>query len=102
MINWPNRLTSRGIWRRIFLRSAVNGATYLGDQLPRRYWDWPEDTYLQRRLDYLKQHSYPKSAPDRARELRSTDEQTDSDGPNLHPRPSTTLPYNSVEKNYRN
>jgi hypothetical protein len=101
MINWQNCLRCLGIWRRIFLRSAVNDATYHGDQLPRHYWEWPGDTYVHRRLDYLKQHSHPESAADRPRELRSIDEQTDSDRANLQPRPSTILPYNSVDKNYR-
>jgi hypothetical protein len=62
MIGWRNCFRRQGTWRRIFLRSAVNGATYRGEQLPRRYWDWPKNTYLQRRLKYLKQHSYPESA----------------------------------------
>jgi hypothetical protein len=102
MISWQKLLRCLGIWRRIFLRSTVTGATHVGDQVPSRYWKWPKDTYLQRRLEYLKRRLYPKSVPDRSTELRSIDEQTDSDGPNLHRRPPTILPYNSVDKNYRN
>jgi hypothetical protein len=63
MICWRNCFRRQGIWRRIFLRSPANGAMYQGDQLPRRYWDWPKDTYLQRRLKYLEQHSYLGAAP---------------------------------------
>jgi hypothetical protein len=60
-----------------------------------------KDTYLQRRLEYLKRRLYPKSVPDWSRELRSIDEQTNSEGPNLQRRPPTILQYNSVDKNYR-
>jgi hypothetical protein len=89
MVSWHNCLRCLGIWRRIFLRSAMTGATHVGDQVPSRYWKWPKDTYLQRRLEYLKRSLYPKSVPDRSRELRSIDEQTDSGRANLQPRPST-------------
>ena len=46
-------------WQLIFLQSKVNGAPYSGDELPGRSWDWPKDTYLQRRLQRSKwfQHS---------------------------------------------
>lgn len=37
-------------WQVIFLQSKVNGATYNGEALPPRSWDWPKNTYLQRRL----------------------------------------------------
>jgi hypothetical protein len=37
-------------WQAIFLQSKVNGATYNGEALPPRSWDWPKNTYLQRRL----------------------------------------------------
>jgi hypothetical protein len=101
MINWQNCLRCLGIWRRTFVRSAVTGAAHVGDQVPSRDWKWPKDTYLQRRLEYLKRRLYPKSVPDWSRELRSIDEQTNSEGPNLQRRPPTILPYNSVDKNYR-
>jgi hypothetical protein len=32
----------------------VNGAHYIGEQLPGSNWDWPKDTYLQRRLRQVK------------------------------------------------
>ena len=37
-------------WQVVFLHSKVNGALYRGEQLPGRRWDWPQDTFLQRRL----------------------------------------------------
>jgi hypothetical protein len=37
-------------WQSIFLQSKVNGAAYNGEGLPRRSWNWPKNTYLQRRL----------------------------------------------------
>ena len=37
-------------WQLVFLQSKVNGAAYNGEELPGRNWDWPKDTYLQRRL----------------------------------------------------
>ncbi len=29
-------------WQVVFLQSKVNGATYNGEALPRRRWDWPK------------------------------------------------------------
>ena len=40
----------RSFWQRVFLHSKVNGAHYCGEQLPGMRWEWPKDTYLQRRL----------------------------------------------------
>jgi hypothetical protein len=37
-------------WQLIFSQSKVNGASYKGEALPGHNWDWPKDTYLQRRL----------------------------------------------------
>jgi hypothetical protein len=37
-------------WQLVFTQSKVNGALYLGEQLPGRSWDWPKNTYFQRRL----------------------------------------------------
>lgn len=41
-------------WQLIFLQSKANGASYHGDTLRRHNWEWPQETYLQRRLRYLK------------------------------------------------
>ena len=37
-------------WLQVFNNSKVNGAPYRGDYLPAHSWEWPTDTYLQRRL----------------------------------------------------
>src|SRR5215813_11700947 len=37
-------------WQLVFAQSKVNGAPYLGEQLPGRRWHWPKHTYFQRRL----------------------------------------------------
>jgi hypothetical protein len=42
-------------WQLVFLQSKVNGAAYNGEELPGRNWEWPRDTYLQRRL---RRHKY--------------------------------------------
>jgi hypothetical protein len=41
------------VWQRIFLKSKVNGAPYEEPQVDSK-WSWPENTYLQRRLEYLR------------------------------------------------
>jgi hypothetical protein len=41
-------------WQVIFLQSKVNGAPYNGEALPGQSWDWPKDTYFQRRLHLIK------------------------------------------------
>ena len=38
----------------IFLQSKVNGAPYKGEALLGQSWDWPKDTYFQRRLQLIK------------------------------------------------
>ena len=47
-------LGKRSFWQLVFSQSKVNGAPYFGDNLPGRTWDWPTDTYLQRRLQQTK------------------------------------------------
>ena len=41
-------------WQLIFMQSKVNGAAYKGEDLPGRNWNWPKDTYFQRRLQQTK------------------------------------------------
>src|SRR5262249_54202624 len=36
-------------WQLVFAQSKVNGALYLGEQLPGGSWDWPKNTLFQRR-----------------------------------------------------
>jgi hypothetical protein len=45
------------LWSQVFNNSRVNGAPYLGDDLPSHRWTWPTDTYLQRRLRALHVHT---------------------------------------------
>ena len=40
----------QSFWQVVFSQSKVNGAPYFGDNLPRQQFNWPKDTYLQRRL----------------------------------------------------
>jgi hypothetical protein len=46
------------VWQRIFLKSKVNGAPY-EEQEGGSKWCWPENTYLQRRLEYLRTYRSP-------------------------------------------
>jgi hypothetical protein len=42
-------------WQLIFLRSKVNGAAYNDEALARHnWWNWPKNTYFQRRLHQSK------------------------------------------------
>jgi len=50
-----NEMDKPSYWQLVFLQSKVNGAPYNGEELPGRHWDWPKDTYLQRRL---RQHRF--------------------------------------------
>jgi hypothetical protein len=49
-------------WQLVFLQSKVNGAAYSGEELPGRNWNWPKDTYLQRRLQRDKWSQVSNSA----------------------------------------
>jgi hypothetical protein len=52
-------LRKPSFWQLVFLQSKVNGAAYRGEQLPRRNWNWPQDTYLQQRLRLAKWYRAP-------------------------------------------
>jgi hypothetical protein len=41
-------------WELIFLQSRVNCGGYDGDELPEQKWDWPQGTWFQKRLNYLR------------------------------------------------
>jgi hypothetical protein len=41
-------------WQLIFLQSKVNNDAYQGERLPSQIWHWPEGTWFQRRLNYLR------------------------------------------------
>ena len=44
------------LWLQVFNNSKVNGAPYLGDDLPAHRWTWPTETYMRRRLRSLHAH----------------------------------------------
>jgi hypothetical protein len=46
--------SQNGRWQMVFSLSKVNGAYYDGEKLPTLPWDWPKDTFLQRRREFLK------------------------------------------------
>jgi hypothetical protein len=41
-------------WQQIFLQSKVNNGAYYGELLPAQNWDWPEETWFQKRLRHLR------------------------------------------------
>ena len=49
-----SEMGKQSFWQLVFSQSKVNGAPYFGETLPGRTWDWPKDTYLQRRLQQSK------------------------------------------------
>ena len=51
-----NRIQKTSPWQRIFLESKANGAPYSEEQLLEFRWSWPKNTYLQRRLEYIRKH----------------------------------------------
>ncbi|MBI4489017.1 MAG: hypothetical protein HY694_08015 [Deltaproteobacteria bacterium] len=59
MIHITDNPEKLSFWQLIISQSNVNGAPYHGEELRRHNWEWPEDTYLQRRLQYLKESQSP-------------------------------------------
>jgi hypothetical protein len=57
-----SELGKPSFWQLVFLQSKVNGARYSGEELPGRTWEWPKDTYLQRRLQRAKWYQMPENA----------------------------------------
>jgi hypothetical protein len=53
-------MSSNNFWQLVFNQSKVNGAEYFGDRLPCNSWNWPKDTFLQKRLNELKKRQ-PRS-----------------------------------------
>ena len=41
-------------WESVFLQSKVNRGAYDGDRLPTQNWDWPRETWFQKRLRHLR------------------------------------------------
>ena len=59
-------------WELIFVQSRVNNGVYDGDRLPGQNWQWPQGTWLQTRLRYLRSSHgrYPGDlSGERARQL---------------------------------
>jgi hypothetical protein len=50
MKNTTCELQKPSFWQLVFSQSKANGARYEGEQLEGYVWEWPKDTYLQRRL----------------------------------------------------
>jgi len=49
-------LGKSSFWQLVFSQSKVNGAPYTEEWLSLRSWKWSENTYLQRRLKYLRRY----------------------------------------------
>ena len=47
-----NNRDQMSYWQLIFSQSKVNGARYNDEELPVCNWDWPKDTYFQRRRSH--------------------------------------------------
>jgi hypothetical protein len=43
-------------WKAIFAQSPVNNGYYKEDELTQLNWDWPRGTWLQGRLEYVREH----------------------------------------------
>ena len=41
-------------WQLVFSQSKVNGSPYYGESLEGSIWNWPDDTFLQRRLRQIR------------------------------------------------
>jgi hypothetical protein len=46
-------------WQLIFLQSRANNGAYDGESLPARSWNWPQHTWFQERLRYLRARERP-------------------------------------------
>ncbi len=42
-------------WKLIFFQSRVNGAQYRGEEILPYWWDWPQQTYFQKRVRDMRQ-----------------------------------------------
>ena len=46
-------------WQLVFSQSKANGADYYGEELPSYTWNWPKNTYLQRRAREIRDQHAP-------------------------------------------
>jgi hypothetical protein len=67
-------MSSSNYWQLVFNQSRVNGAEYFGDRLPCNSWDWPKNTFLQKRLNELKKQRWDDTlrAPQAKRPVASS------------------------------
>jgi len=73
-------------WLQVFSNSKVNGAPYRGDHLPANSWEWPIDTYLQRRLRIVRRNtSDDAKTTTSARTVKRQNDGTFSSAPVLDP-----------------
>ncbi|MGE5817933.1 MAG: hypothetical protein ACM37Z_07920, partial [Deltaproteobacteria bacterium] len=42
-------------WKSIFMQSPVNNGYYEETALPEQKWEWPKKTWLQTRLDFIRE-----------------------------------------------
>ena len=49
-------LEKPSFWQLVFSQSKANGAPYIGEELPGRNWEWPRNTYFQRRLRQVRRY----------------------------------------------
>lgn len=42
-------------WQLIFLQSRANNGLYDEDELPQQNWKWPQGTWFQKRLRYVRE-----------------------------------------------
>jgi hypothetical protein len=43
-------------WEAIFTQSPANNGFYEENELAQSYWEWPRRTWLQDRLQYVREH----------------------------------------------
>jgi hypothetical protein len=48
-------LATMSYWQKVFAQSKANGARYEEEEYPNRVWEWPKDTYLQKKLQRVEQ-----------------------------------------------
>lgn len=54
-----SELDKPSYWQLVFSQSKANGAPYIGEQLQGHVWNWPKDTFLQRRLRQARWYQPP-------------------------------------------
>ena len=60
-------------WQLIFLQSKANSALYDEDRLPTQNWAWPQETWFQKRRDYLRENQRRRSLRRRPSKYRAAE-----------------------------